>query len=135
MGVHLISMRAVLRRSANTRRSASFGRVLVANRGEIALRIMRACAAEGLESVAVCAREDASSAHVAAATTSVVIGHESSSGGSEGGPIAPYLDVDGIVAAALAWWSCGVKTSRRLRFLATAPGAPAIGKENVCLEC
>ncbi|KAH8063332.1 pyruvate carboxylase [Aureococcus anophagefferens] len=73
-----------------------------ANRGEIALRIMRACAAEGLESVAVCAREDASSAHVAAATTSVVIGHESSSGGSEGGPIAPYLDVDGIVAAALA---------------------------------
>ena len=94
--------RAVLRRGANTRRSASFGRVLVANRGEIALRIMRACAAEGLESVAVCAREDASSAHVAAATTSVVIGHESSSGGSEGGPIAPYLDVDGIVAAALA---------------------------------
>ena len=94
--------RAVLRRGAKTRRSASFGRVLVANRGEIALRIMRACAAEGLESVAVCAREDASSAHVAAATTSVVIGHESSSGGSEGGPIAPYLDVDGIVAAALA---------------------------------
>ena len=84
--------RAVLRRGAKTRRSASFGRVLVANRGEIALRIMRACAAEGLESVAVCAREDASSAHVAAATTSVVIGHESSSGGSEGGPIAPYLD-------------------------------------------
>jgi len=79
----------------------SFGRVLMANRGEIALRIMRACAAEGLESVAVHAREDAASAHVGAATRSVCIGAAAAGGGSAGGPIAPYLDVDAIVAAAL----------------------------------
>ena len=81
---------------------SSFSKVLVANRGEIALRIMRACAAEGLESVAVYAREDASSAHVGAASSAVVIGSASGSGGSVGGPIAPYLDVEGIVAAAVA---------------------------------
>ena len=38
-------------------------RLLVANRGEIALRIFRACAAEGIETVAVVAPDDQGSLH------------------------------------------------------------------------
>jgi acetyl-CoA carboxylase biotin carboxylase subunit len=67
-------------------------RVLVANRGEIALRIVRACHEEGLEAVAVYSAADASSPHVRAADEAVPIG-----------PAAPsrsYLDIDRLVAAA-----------------------------------
>jgi acetyl-CoA carboxylase biotin carboxylase subunit len=42
-------------------------RVLVANRGEIALRIIRACHEEGLEAVAVCSDADRTAPHVRAA--------------------------------------------------------------------
>jgi acetyl/propionyl-CoA carboxylase alpha subunit len=42
-------------------------RLLVANRGEIALRIFRACRAEGIEAVAVVARDDAGSLHARSA--------------------------------------------------------------------
>ncbi len=67
-------------------------RVLIANRGEIALRIVRACHEEGLEAVAVYSAADASSPHVRAADEAVPIG-----------PAAPsrsYLDIDRLVAAA-----------------------------------
>jgi acetyl-CoA carboxylase, biotin carboxylase subunit len=49
-------------------------RVLVANRGEIALRIIRACHEEGLEAVAVYSDADAESPHVRAADAAVRIG-------------------------------------------------------------
>ena len=49
-------------------------RVLVANRGEIALRIIRACHEEGLEAVAVYSDADAESPHVRAADLAVRIG-------------------------------------------------------------
>jgi acetyl/propionyl-CoA carboxylase alpha subunit len=48
-------------------------RVLVANRGEIALRIFRACAADGLETVAVAAPDDLGSLHARSADTTVEI--------------------------------------------------------------
>src|SRR5947207_10831127 len=51
-----------------------FTRVLVANRGEIALRIVRACHEEGLESVAVYSDADRLSPHVRAAHRAVPIG-------------------------------------------------------------
>ena len=68
-------------------------RVLVANRGEIALRVIRACHEEGLEAVAVYSAADRAAAHVRAADRAVEIG-----------PAAPsesYLRGDRLVQAAL----------------------------------
>src|SRR6266702_7380184 len=69
-------------------------RVLVANRGEIALRIIRACQEEGLEAVAVYSDADRLSPHVRAANTAVAIGAP---------PAAQsYLDIGKLIAAAKA---------------------------------
>jgi acetyl/propionyl-CoA carboxylase alpha subunit len=48
-------------------------RLVVANRGEIALRIFRACAAEGIEAVAVVAPDDRGSLHARSAGRAVEI--------------------------------------------------------------
>jgi acetyl-CoA carboxylase, biotin carboxylase subunit len=67
-------------------------RVLVANRGEIALRIIRACHEEGLEAVAVYSEADRLSPHVRAADLAVPLGPP---------PAAEsYLDVAKLVEAA-----------------------------------
>src|SRR6266480_4147718 len=69
-------------------------RVLVANRGEIALRIIRACHEEGLEAVAVYSDADRLSPHVRAANAAVAIGAP---------PAAEsYLDIGKLIAAAKA---------------------------------
>src|SRR5207253_3403056 len=71
---------------------AMFRRVLVANRGEIALRIIRACHEEGLEAVAVYSEADRLSPHVRAANLAVPIGPP---------PAAQsYLDIAKLVDAA-----------------------------------
>jgi acetyl-CoA carboxylase carboxyltransferase component/acetyl/propionyl-CoA carboxylase alpha subunit len=69
----------------------TFKRVLIANRGEIAVRIARAAAELGIASVAVFATDDAASLHVGAADQAVAL----PSSGSRA-----YLDIDAIVAAA-----------------------------------
>ncbi|ALL14537.1 acetyl-CoA carboxylase family protein [Caulobacter henricii] len=69
----------------------SFQRVLIANRGEIALRIARAAAELGIESVAVHAGDDAASPHVAAADQAVAL---------PGTGARAYLNIEAIVAAA-----------------------------------
>ena len=67
-------------------------RVLVANRGEIALRVIRACHEEGLEAVAVYSAADRAAAHVRAADRAVEIGPAA--------PAASYLRIDRLVQAA-----------------------------------
>ncbi len=67
-------------------------RILVANRGEIALRVIRACREMGIEAVAVYSDADASAPHVRAADMSIRIGPA---------PAAEsYLKIDAIVDAA-----------------------------------
>jgi len=67
-------------------------KVLVANRGEIALRIIRACKELGLKTVAVYSEVDASSLHVKLADESVCIGPPQ--------PAFSYLNIPNIISAA-----------------------------------
>ncbi len=69
-----------------------FKRVLVANRGEIALRVIRACKELGVETVAVYSSADTDSMHVQLADNAICIGP---------GPSAQsYLKIDSIISAA-----------------------------------
>lgn len=69
-----------------------FKKILVANRGEIALRIMRACRELGVECVAIHSSADAESLHVKYADESVCVGRKLSS--------ESYLNIPNIIAAA-----------------------------------
>ena len=70
-----------------------FRRILVANRGEIAVRIIRCCRELGIESVAVYSSADKDALHVQLATKAVCIGPAKSSDS--------YLNTKNILAAAL----------------------------------
>ena len=76
-----------------------FKRVLIANRGEIAIRIARAADALGVESVAVYAPIDALALHTRLRTQALEIGAGSSTSGD---PVRAYLDIEAIIAAAKA---------------------------------
>ncbi len=71
----------------------SLKRILIANRGEIAIRIARAAADLGIGSVAIYAEDDGASLHVRAADQAVAL--------KGTGPRA-YLDIDAVIAAAKA---------------------------------
>jgi acetyl-CoA carboxylase biotin carboxylase subunit len=69
-----------------------FRKILIANRGEIAIRIMRACKELGIQTVAVYSEADKNALHVRFADEAVLLG-----------PAAPkesYLNIDRIIAAA-----------------------------------
>lgn len=70
----------------------SFRRVLIANRGEIAVRIARAAAELGSETVAVLSGADAESLHTRVTDRAVEL---------PGAPIGAYLDIEAVVAAAV----------------------------------
>ncbi|MGH7511840.1 MAG: acetyl-CoA carboxylase biotin carboxylase subunit [Gemmatimonadales bacterium] len=67
-------------------------KVLIANRGEIAVRIIRACHEEGLEAVAVYSDADRLAAHVRAADHAIRLGPAA--------PAESYLRIDRIIEAA-----------------------------------
>lgn len=69
-----------------------FSKIVIANRGEIALRILRACQTMGVKTVAVHSTVDRAQKHVGMADESVCIGPPSST--------ESYLDIPKIIAAA-----------------------------------
>ena len=69
-----------------------FNKILIANRGEIAVRIIRACRNMGIRSVAVYSREDTRSLHVQLADQRICIG--------EGAARDSYLNMEQIITAA-----------------------------------
>ena len=70
----------------------SFRRLLIANRGEIAIRISRAAAELGIETVTVFSEDDARSLHVRKADAAKRL---------KGRGVAAYLDADQLIAVAL----------------------------------
>ncbi len=70
-----------------------FKKVLIANRGEVALRIIRACREIGIPTVSVYSQADANSLHVSLATEAYCIGGNESS--------KSYLNIPAIISAAL----------------------------------
>jgi len=69
-----------------------FSKILIANRGEIALRIIRACQELGIRTVAVYSQADKSSLHVRFADEAICIGQAASSNS--------YLNIPAIISAA-----------------------------------
>jgi acetyl-CoA/propionyl-CoA carboxylase biotin carboxyl carrier protein len=67
-------------------------RVLIANRGEIAVRVIRACQDHGLESVSIYSDEDRNSLHAQMATYSYALGGTS--------PVSTYLNIPRIIEVA-----------------------------------
>jgi acetyl-CoA carboxylase biotin carboxylase subunit len=69
-----------------------FKKILIANRGEIALRIIRTCREMGIKSVAIYSTADRDSLHVRFADEAVCIGPPASKDS--------YLNIPNIIAAA-----------------------------------
>ncbi|MEG2038480.1 MAG: biotin carboxylase N-terminal domain-containing protein, partial [Oscillospiraceae bacterium] len=70
-----------------------FSKILIANRGEIAVRIIRACKEMGIATVAVFSKADSTALHVSLADESVCIG--------ENTVAESYLAMDSIIQAAI----------------------------------
>ena len=96
-----------------------FTKNLIANRGEIAIRVIRACKEMGISTVAVYSQADKESLHVALADQAVCIG----------GPRAEesYLDGKRIVGAAVATGAQAIHPG--YGFLAENPGFASLCKQ------
>ncbi|GAA0382660.1 pyruvate carboxylase [Bacillus horti] len=71
----------------------TFSKVLVANRGEIAIRIFRACTELNIRTVAIYSEEDETSLHRFKADEAYLVGRGKK-------PIEAYLDIEGIIEIA-----------------------------------
>ena len=71
-----------------------FRRVLVANRGEIAIRVFRACTELGKRTVAIYSEEDSLALHRYKADEAYLLQHA-------GGPVESYLNIEAILALAV----------------------------------
>jgi acetyl-CoA carboxylase biotin carboxylase subunit len=69
-----------------------FKRILVANRGEIALRVIRACRELGVETVAICSEADRGAAYLELADEAICVGPAKAS--------ESYLRIDRVISAA-----------------------------------
>ncbi len=74
--------------------AAMFTKILIANRGEIALRVMRTCKAMGIRTVAIYSQADEDALHVHEADEAIAIGGTL--------PRESYLVIDNVIAAAKA---------------------------------
>jgi pyruvate carboxylase len=70
-----------------------FNKILVANRGEISIRIFRACSELRISTLAIYSEEDSLSLHRNKADEAYLIGRDK-------GPVEAYLDIDGIIELA-----------------------------------
>lgn len=95
-------------------------RVLVANRGEIALRIIRECLDKNIETVAIYSSADKDSLHVLLANESVCVGAAP--------PSESYLKMDNIIEAALGTGCDAVHPG--FGFLSENPAFAALCEEN-----
>ncbi len=97
-----------------------FQKILIANRGEIAVRIIRACKQMGIETVAIYSIADKDSLHVQIADEAVCVGGAKS--------VESYLNMENIITAAI---SKGVE--------AIHPGFGFLSENssfsNLCAEC
>ncbi|MDC1512732.1 hypothetical protein N8456_01380 [Porticoccaceae bacterium] len=78
---------------SRTKASSYVKKLLIANRGEIAIRIARTAHTLGLATVAIYSSDDAHSLHVTYADESIEL---------PGSGVAAYLDIDAVITAALA---------------------------------
>ena len=97
-----------------------FDKILIANRGEIALRILRACREMGIKTVAVHSTADAAAMHVRLADESVCIGPPA--------PRESYLNIPAILSAAQITGADAIHPG--LGFLAENPGFAEMVEEH-----
>lgn len=97
-----------------------FSKILVANRGEIAIRIIRACKEMGISTVAVYSKADAEALHVALADEHICVGKAPAS--------ESYLNQKNIISAALATGAQAIHPG--YGFLSENAGFAALCEEN-----
>jgi acetyl-CoA carboxylase biotin carboxylase subunit len=95
-------------------------RILIANRGEVVLRIIRTARELGLETIVVYSEADAAMEYLALADEAVKIGPEQSS--------RSYLNIDAIISAAIAWKANAIHPG--YGFLSENPQFAAVCEEN-----
>ena len=70
-----------------------FRRLLVANRGEIAIRVFRACNELGIQTLGIYSQEDKTALHRYKADETYLVGRDRA-------PLQAYLDIDEIITIA-----------------------------------